>query len=173
MITLEQVDQMRKRTNCSYEEAKFFLEKHNGNVLEAIVDFERTKNSTKNVSYSSSRHGNDFWQSVAGLIRKGFETRVIIEDRNNNAFVSMPVNIMLLFMIFASYIVIPALLILLLLGYKLTIRKSAGEVVNISSLVQEAAGKMTKEVSNVPQKKDETPVTSEEMQNSYNEITIE
>lgn len=43
MITLEQVDQLRKRTNCSYEEAKVLLEKHNGNVLDAIVEFEKSK----------------------------------------------------------------------------------------------------------------------------------
>jgi len=173
MITLEQVDQMRKRTNCSYEEAKFYLEKHNGNVLEAIVDFERTKNSTRNGSLNSPRHVSDFWQSMAALIRKGFEVRVVIEDKNNNMFINIPVNIMLLFVIFASYIVIPALLILMLLGYKLTIRKSHGEVVNISSLFQDVTGNKAKETPNVPQKQDESPVNAEESRNSYNEITIE
>ena len=47
MITLEQVDQLRKRTNCVMKKQKN-CEKHDGNVLEAIVDFERSKNTKYN-----------------------------------------------------------------------------------------------------------------------------
>ena len=48
MITLELVDQMRKRTNYSYEEGKILpWKKHNGDVLEAIVDFEKIKTAQK------------------------------------------------------------------------------------------------------------------------------
>ena len=43
MITIEQIDEFRKRTHSSYEDAKFFLEKNNGDILDAIIDFERTK----------------------------------------------------------------------------------------------------------------------------------
>jgi translation elongation factor EF-Ts len=38
---MEQIDEMRKRTNCSYQEAKELLEKNNGDLLEAIVEFEK------------------------------------------------------------------------------------------------------------------------------------
>ncbi|NLM10487.1 MAG: DUF4342 domain-containing protein [Clostridiaceae bacterium] len=183
MVTLEQVDQMRKRTNCSYEEAKFFLEKHNGDVLEAIVDFEKSKNGTKTGSYNtrdfdSKRQINDFWQSVSKLIRKGFETRVVIEG-SNNVFIDIPVNILLLFVIFASYIVIPALLILLLLGYKLSIRKSHGEVVDISSMVQDVTSRNTNrnqnknQNQNVQHQPQDIAVNTEEQKNDYNEIIIE
>lgn len=174
MVTLEQVDQMRKRTNCSYEEAKFFLEKHNGDVLEAIVDFERSKNSTKfGNSYDSKKQINDFWQSVSTLIRKGFETRVVIEDNNSNVFINIPVNIMLLFIIFAAYIVIPALLILLLLGYKINIRKPRGDVVDISSIVQDATGGGINRNENVQHKPQESAGNPEEQKSNYNEMIIE
>ncbi len=40
-IDIKLIDEMRKRTNCSYQEAKELLEKHNGDLIEAIVEFER------------------------------------------------------------------------------------------------------------------------------------
>jgi len=41
-ISLELIDEMRKRTNCSYQEAKELLEKHNGDIIEAIIEFEKS-----------------------------------------------------------------------------------------------------------------------------------
>jgi len=43
MITMEQVDEFRKRTNSSYEDAKYFLERNKVDVLDSIIDFERRK----------------------------------------------------------------------------------------------------------------------------------
>lgn len=172
MITLEQVDQMRKRTNCSYEEAKFFLEKHNGDVLEAIVDFEKSTKGTKASTNTGGKQANDFWQSIGGLIRKGFATRVVIEDNQKNNFMSVPVNVMLLLIIFASYLVIPALLIILLLGYRINIRKPKGETVDISSIVSDAA-ECPKNTSDTQAALEETSSGSERQPDNYNEITIE
>jgi len=172
MITLELVDQMRKRSNCSYEEAKFFLEKHNGDVLEAIVDFERSKSSARFINNDAKKQVNNLWQSVCALIKKGFETRVVLEG-NNHVLINIPVNILILFTIFTSYIVIPLLIIMLMLGYKLSIVKSKGEVVNISKIIDNVTGNGLNKDPNVQQQKQEITVASEEQQNNYNEMTIE
>ncbi|AGI39453.1 DUF4342 domain-containing protein [Thermoclostridium stercorarium] len=171
MITLEQVDQMRKRTNCSYEEAKFFLEKHNGDLLEAIVDFEKNKNGTKTQSFISGKNAGDFWQSVSKLIKQGFVTRVIIEDNERNVIINVPVNIMLLFVIFASYIVIPILLILLLLGYKLSIRNTGREETGVSSAVRDITAVM--ESNDLPQNQQGSQLNDENIKDNYSEIIIE
>jgi hypothetical protein len=97
MITLEQVDQLRKRTNCSYEEAKVLLEKHNGNVLDAIVEFEKSKGK-RSFGYddkSWKKQSGDFFKSIWEMIQKGFENNVVIEDRNV-ILINLPVNIMIL-----------------------------------------------------------------------------
>lgn len=39
-ITIEQIDQIMDRTKVSYKEAKEMLEKHGGDVLEAIIEIE-------------------------------------------------------------------------------------------------------------------------------------
>ncbi len=37
MITIEQVEELRKRVHVSYEDAKAALEEANGDILEAII----------------------------------------------------------------------------------------------------------------------------------------
>lgn len=183
MITLEQVDQLRKRTNCSYEEAKALLEKHNGDVLEAIVDFEKSRHSRNDSTANGyweqnewKKHGRDFWQSFKELIRKGFENKVVIEEKNS-VLLSMPVNIMLLFIIFIPYVTIPILLILLVMGFKITIRKNQGNEVNISSMVKDFTDKFTGKTEPQPQphqtSPEQTPVATESKKDDYNEFTIE
>jgi hypothetical protein len=44
MVTIEMVEEFRRRTNCSYDDAKYYLEKYNGDMLEAIIAFERGRN---------------------------------------------------------------------------------------------------------------------------------
>lgn len=41
MITIEQIDELRKRLDVSYEEAKEALEACNGDMLEAIIYLEK------------------------------------------------------------------------------------------------------------------------------------
>lgn len=186
MITLEQVDQLRKRTNCSYEEAKALLEKHNGDVLEAIVDFEKSRNSK---SYSNNigdngynghnenhgrRSGEEFWKKTVELIQKGFENKVVIED-NHNVFLNISVNIMLLLVIIIPYITVPIIMLLLILGYKVSIKKTAGNEVNISSMVKDVADRFTgRNQPQGPQPPMTQDNTNPETKNDdYDEMTIE
>lgn len=40
-VTLEQVEKLRERANVSYEEAKAVLERHDGDLLESLIELER------------------------------------------------------------------------------------------------------------------------------------
>ena len=65
MITMEQIDEYRKRTNSSYEDAKYYLERNNRDVLDAIIDFERSK--TGRSGHRERHHGQSFQK--AGISR--------------------------------------------------------------------------------------------------------
>lgn len=171
MVTLEQVDQLRKRTNCSYEEAKELLEKHNGDVLEAIVDFERNR---KGKSYSAGHRGSsDFWKKVREVIQLGFDNRIAVED-GKGIMLNIPVNVMILLVIFIPYIMIPAFILLLLLGYKISIKKAEGSEVNISAMVKDATNKFAGTSQHQqPVRPENQEVVQAPEKDGYNEITIE
>lgn len=182
MITLEQVDQLRKRTNCSYEEAKALLEKHNGDVLEAIVEFEKSRQNKNYANHNGGwdntewkKQGGEFWKKFKELIQKGFENKVVIEERNG-ILLNISVNIMLLLIIFIPYITLPALVLLMIFGYKISIKKAEGIEFNITSMVRDAADKFTgrtQQQQQPPQPPQMPNVPAEVKKDDYNEMTIE
>jgi len=175
MITLEQVDQLRKRTNCSYEEAKILLEKHNGNVLDAIVEFEKNKGK-KSFGYdekSWKKQSGDFFKRLWEMIQKGFEINVVIEDRNG-ILLNVPVNILIILIILIPPVTIPILLLLLILGYKISIRKQKGEEINLTSMMHDMAGKFKGNDScEHPHQCGDESAVSKEDNDDYNQLTIE
>lgn len=147
MITMEQVDEFRRRTNSSYEDAKYFLERNNGNLLDAIIDFERTKTGRSGYhgAYHAANHraygySQDIGQGFSQLLQKGFETRIYVED-NNSVLFSIPV-ILLLFLIPFWVIMVIAFVFFIMLGYRVTIRDAKSRNVDINDFLNNISEKM-------------------------------
>jgi len=185
-ISIEQIDEMRKRTNCSYQEARELLEKHDGDLINAIIEFERKNghdfkaNPSSNSSEKKSRVGKTFKE----LLHKGIITRFIIE-KEGTTILNIPV-LLLLFVIlitmpaFAIYII--AFIVIYLLGYKIRIRKEEGKEVDINEIVdgigskvRTAADKMRENPAAKDQntKQGEAVNINKQKEDDYNEITVE
>lgn len=132
MITIEQIDEFRKRTNSSYEDAKFFLEKNNGDILDAIIEFERTR--TGGYNNHKNNHKGEFGKGFADLLQKGFDTRIVVEDKDSTLF-SLPV---LLILLLIPIWVLAALffIMLIMLGYKVSIKDIKNESIDVHSIFQ-------------------------------------
>ncbi len=165
MITIEQIDEFRKRTHSSYEDAKFFLEKNNGDILDAIIDFERTKTG-KGYSYQAKKQKNEFGERFAEILQKGFDTKVIVEDKGSILF-TIPV-ILLILLIPLWVFALLFFILLSTLGYKFSIRDEKSRNVNVNSIFQNINNKMKdKEV-----KKDNTKdQQSKDHGNSETQVT--
>lgn len=135
MITIDQIDEFRKRTNSSYEDAKYYLEKNNGDILDAIIDFERSKTGRTN-----KKQHNDFGKNFADILQKGFDTRIFVEDKNSILF-SIPVILLILFIPLWVPVMILAML-LLVLGYKFSIRDVKSQDVNVNNIFKNINEKM-------------------------------
>ncbi len=139
MITIEQIDEFRKRTHSSYEDAKFFLENNNGDILDAIIDFEKTKSNKVN-SHQAKKKKEDFGNKFADVLQKGFDTKIIVEDKGSILF-TVPIIILILLIpiwVFACLF----FLLLATLGYKISIRDEKSRNVNINSIFQDINNKM-------------------------------
>lgn len=149
MITIEQIDEFRKRTHSSYEDAKYYLEKNNGEILDAIIDFEKTRTG-KTYNYQKKQH-DEYGKRFADILQKGFDTRVCIEDKGQTLF-TIPV-ILLILLIPLWIIVLLLFVFLMMLGYKFSIRDVKNPNFNVSSLFQNINDKMKE--SNVTKEKDQ------------------
>lgn len=152
MITIEQIDEFRKRTNSSYEDAKFYLEKNNGDVLDAIIDFERTKTGGKSHNAHYKKNQEDYGKRFADILQKGFDTRICIEDKNAVLF-TIPVILMLL-LIPLWPMALLFFVFLMVLGYKFSIRDVKNENVNVSSFFSNINEKMKDTGNNKDRKQD-------------------
>lgn len=140
MITMEQIDEFRKRTNSSYEDAKYYLERNNGDVLDAIIDFERSKTGRSGhrerhhgQSFQKSRHQQDYGHKFSDILQKGFDTRVFVEDSKSVLF-SIPI-ILFLFLLPFWIIVVIMFVFLIMLGYKVTIRDVKSQNVDVNAFL--------------------------------------
>lgn len=186
-ISMEQIDEMRKRTNCSYQEAKELLEKHNGELVEAIIEFEN-KHGYK--SRHEHRHDHFERKQKAGKkikehVHKGFVTRFIIE-KEGNTILNVPVIILLIAVLITMPIfwIYPiAFIVIYLMGYKIRIRKEEGQEVDINEIVDGIGDKVrtaTDKMCDKTAEKDQNSNSSGESSKSgakkeddVNEITIE
>jgi hypothetical protein len=179
-ISIEQIDEFRKRTNCSYEEAKILLEKHNGDLLEAIVEFERKNRSSYNGKY---RHGDQHrGAKLKQLINKGFKTRFIVE-KSGETFINISINLLIIAVIILHWFLLAALVISFIFGYRIRISKEKGENIDLNKIiddfgsrVKEAAGKTRETAEGYAKQSNNGDSKRHEDKNEdegYNEITIE
>lgn len=95
-ITLEKVDELRKRTGVSYGNAKSALEKTNGNVLDALIYIEELKkqenlDSEEVNSKEEKLSSSEFKEMISSLIKKGNVTRIKIK-KDDKVLADIPAN---------------------------------------------------------------------------------
>lgn len=165
-ISMELIDELRKRTNCTYEEAKNLLEKHNGDILKAIIELEKTQRP--GVKKESENEG--IGTKIKKLIDKGFKTRFIVE-KENEILLNLSINVMIVVTIFGFYLVICGLLLGLIMRYKMRIRKAEGKDIDIQKMYNNVANGVKNAAYEGKNEKDAN--TKEEENDEYGEITIE
>ncbi|HOQ75788.1 MAG TPA: hypothetical protein PK369_04365 [Thermoclostridium sp.] len=183
MITMEQVDEFRKRTNSSYEDAKYFLERNNGDVLDAIIDFERSKTGRSGYrdgyrshayNWQGSRPQHHNGQGFSNILQKGFDTRIVVED-NKSVLFSIPV-IFLLFMLPLWILVVVLFVFFIMLGYRVSIRdmKSGNADVNaFFSNISEKMREKNQPAGRPPMPPEPKKNGEQDKKDGYKEYTIE
>jgi len=185
-ISIELIDEMRKRTNCSYAEAKELLEKHNGNLLEAIVEFEKINNTKAGSKSEYEKEAGYFGKRLKNLIVKGFKTRFIIE-KSGETIINLSVILMLILLLSFHVCLILGMIVLLLLGFRFKIRKANGDVIDLNRIIDSFGSTVkenTKEKSKDTKKNFESDASENRSKSTnnnnnnndddgYREITVE
>lgn len=146
-FSLEQIDELKRRTNVSYGEAKEALEKSNGDLIEALVYLEKHNKFNPVNAEQKCCAGS----KVKSLIEKGNNTRFIIQ-KDDRTVLNLSVTVSVVATALASYIVIPGLLLGLVTGHKMRFESKEGEgfkvnetLDKISNVVDSAKKKINEE----------------------------
>lgn len=142
MASLEQVERLKEKMNCTYEEAREALEASGDDMLDAIIYLEkRGKSGASGGSYSTREEPNAqtgsahkerphdyhehyesfgsvcgrFFRWVGKWIRRGNSNYLEVVHRGE-VIISLPVTVLVLLLLFLFWVIIPLLVIGLFCG---------------------------------------------------------
>lgn len=148
-INLDQVDELRKRANVSYEDAKNALEQCSGDLIEALVFLEK-QNKIK--PEKDSCRQNSFLNVIKKLIKKGNETKLIVK-KNDSVVLNISLTMLTILIVVATPIVITGFILLLVTNHKIRIQKKDHEDLEVnnvfdkmSTAFNKASAKITEEL---------------------------
>lgn len=139
-ITLEKIDKIRERTGVSYKEAKEVLEKHNGDVLEALIALEENKSSW---SDNLSSKGDAIIENLKEILRRGNVTKIVVK-RDGDTIVNLPVTAGAIGAILALPATAIGLTAAVLAKCSIEITKEDGEVIDINEMAEKTVDKVKK-----------------------------
>jgi hypothetical protein len=134
-VRMENIDELRRRTNVSYEVAKDALEKCNDDLLEAIVYLEK-QNMVK--SNAANENSESLWDKFKKLVRKGNDTRFIIYKKDTN-ILSIPVTLAVIITIIAPYVTCIGLVVALFTGYRIKFQGKGMECGKVNEMMDKVA----------------------------------
>ncbi|MDR0880278.1 MAG: DUF4342 domain-containing protein [Clostridioides sp.] len=125
MVTIEMIDELRKRVNVSFEDARDALEKCDCDVLEAIIYLEKNgktsswKNTFKEVTnQDTSDMKRDFKNWFDKILKLGNNNRLIVRKKAN-ILVNVPLTVVVIGLVVGFYVVIPLLLLAVFTGHRI------------------------------------------------------
>ena len=122
-INLDQIDELRKRANVSYEDAKNALEQCSGDLIAALVFLEKQNKIRPEMEHCKQ---NSFLKSIKKLIKKGNETKFIVE-KHDIVVLNVSLTILTILTVVVTPIVIAGLILALVTNHKLRIQKKNNE----------------------------------------------
>lgn len=150
-ITLEKVDEIRRRTGVSYKIAKEALELNGGDVLEALIYIENNvvvpfaeENNFKDDNSKKSENIEEFKAWLKNIIEKGNVSRIKVK-KDDTTLVDVPVNAGIAAAVIG--VIVPPILafgVIATVATKLTIEitKCDGSVEVVNKYVEKVAGEV-------------------------------
>lgn len=147
MITIEQIDELRKRVNVTYAEAKEALEASSGELIEAIIYLE--KNGKVNKCSSDEKQNGNYSDNLSDAacgfiawckkwIKKGNSNYFSIRKKEKSVL-EIPVTLLIIIFAVAPWITIPLLVLALFTGHKLRFRGSDVEKTKVNDTMEKAS----------------------------------
>lgn len=161
--TIEDIEILRKKSGISYEEAVNLLEYHNGSLARSLVDLEkngRLKQEKTPTTHKGLRKGFDFL----------YRMRLIV-TRREMTILNLSALFMIVALIFAPHLCIFGLIVALVLGYHVTIKRNSPDfaadslediVHNAARNVQESVKSFTQQFSTESEQPKPEPQAPEE-----------
>lgn len=130
IITIELIDELRKRANVSFESAKEALESCNGDLIEALIYLEKTNK----IETPTSNDKEKLINKAKELLGKTNNTKFIV-SKEGKTVVNLPLTATILIGTFTFHVSAIAMGVGLFSGYKFKLEKNNGEDVKVNDVI--------------------------------------
>lgn len=139
-MNIQLIDEFRRRTNASYEEAKYYLERFNGDLLEAIVAYERERTGYYSSRSRTTGVANRLLHQVMKVVQKLIDIKLIITDKNSREF---PIPLLILILLGPVWhILLFGAIIMMVMGYRFSFREIHDPNSNVENIVEKVKNKV-------------------------------
>ncbi len=139
-VTLDKIDLIMERANVTYEEAKEALEKHNGDLVEALIELEKgekIKKNRKKIKEDINEKSSSFFNKLSDEIKKMHKQKFRIK-KDEEQIINIPLTLAVLLIIITFPFSLLLLAILFLIGYKISVTSKGSEIVVNDMIKKEA-----------------------------------
>jgi len=119
---LYKIDEIRKRTGATYEAAKLALERASGDVVEALVELEKSSPRREVIKVK----GPDLVRTVSDIIRRGNASRIIVRS-GDYVVADIPVTIGVVATVLAPWLAVLGSVALMLSTWTVEIERPLDE----------------------------------------------
>lgn len=141
MITIEMIDKVMERTGCSYERAKELLKKTEGNVEEAIFEFNLNNDNLNN----KANNVDNVVSFLKDIIKKGNITKITVK-KDDKIVLNVPLNLGIVATVFAFTPTVFAIATAFVTGCTVTIQKNDGTSFDLKEVVLEKGKDLSENV---------------------------
>ncbi|AEG58768.1 DUF4342 domain-containing protein [Desulforamulus ruminis] len=131
-FNLDHIDELKRRANVSYADAREALIQCNGDLLEALVYLEG-QNKIKPEPQEST-----LLSKMKTLFNKGNNTRFVIKKKERTVL-NLSVTITVLITVFTFHITVPVLLLALVTGHKMKFEGKNGEDLKVNKTLHKVS----------------------------------
>lgn len=128
-ITIEMIDELRKRTNVNYSDAKKALEESNGDMVEAIIYLEKNNKTKQDEAKKNSTN----------IFKKTFKklNNIKVEAKKNDILeIRLPLLLFLIVSIMLLPLTILAVVIYMFTGYKFELKNNEDNLKSVNDTLE-------------------------------------
>ncbi|NLL68401.1 MAG: hypothetical protein GX236_12040 [Clostridiaceae bacterium] len=132
-MDIKLIDEFRRRTNSNYDEAKYYLERYNGDLLEAIIAFEKERTGYQK---KGNFHGgsNRLLNGLVRVVQKLIDIKLVVIDRTGRDYMIPLLVLLVLGPIW--HILLLVAFVMLIMGYKFLFREISDPNVSVQNFVE-------------------------------------
>lgn len=141
---LKKVDEIIKRTNCSYEEARESLLDNDGDLLAAIISVERKKSTEEKLKARSE----DVIDEIKKAIVDANASKLVVK-KGDEILINIPISAGVIGAVLAPLFSVAGITAAMVGNYEFDVYTKDGKRINLNSKLEESLDKIDKSISKI------------------------